>query len=359
MDDLVCPRCKTTKYRNPSLVLMVNVCGHVLCESCVELLFAKGSGSCIECGLPLRRTNFRVQLFEDPFIDKEVDIRKRVLKDFNKRQEDFATLSEYNDYLEEVETIIFNLVNNIDIVGTNKRIEQYKKDNKDVIQRNRSKQSQDDIELEELLELEKLEGKERLKYYVNQENEERKKKLKAKEALIDELMFSDVDAKSILATHAQALSKDQPLAKTEPKPLSTQFSTGIRIGVKGFQNFLPVPKQEEVPLYRYTPPVLEFMGPEPPTEDRLAPNYTTNVRAATLAEKAGGYCETISCLRALQEAMSGLYYVPASRKEDHVPMDCPLIMTVGNYTHDGARFTVSLIGRNSGSLFRRVDKKTP
>lgn len=43
MEDIACPRCKTTKYRNPSLKLMVNVCGHALCESCVDLLFLKGS----------------------------------------------------------------------------------------------------------------------------------------------------------------------------------------------------------------------------------------------------------------------------------------------------------------------------
>ena len=39
--DQVCPRCKTTKYRNPNMKLMVNVCGHNICETCVELLFAK------------------------------------------------------------------------------------------------------------------------------------------------------------------------------------------------------------------------------------------------------------------------------------------------------------------------------
>jgi CDK-activating kinase assembly factor MAT1 len=42
MEDLGCPRCKTTKYRKASLKLLVNVCGHALCDSCVELLFAKG-----------------------------------------------------------------------------------------------------------------------------------------------------------------------------------------------------------------------------------------------------------------------------------------------------------------------------
>ena len=57
--DQACPKCKTTKYRNPNMKLMVNVCGHNLCENCVELLFVKGSGACPECNVPLRRGNFR------------------------------------------------------------------------------------------------------------------------------------------------------------------------------------------------------------------------------------------------------------------------------------------------------------
>lgn len=72
-------------------------------------------------------------------VEKEIDIRKRVLKDYNKKEEDFATLREYNDYLEEIETIIYNLTNNIDVVNTNKRIEQYKKDNKEIIMKNKVK----------------------------------------------------------------------------------------------------------------------------------------------------------------------------------------------------------------------------
>ncbi|KAL3288417.1 hypothetical protein HHI36_002863 [Cryptolaemus montrouzieri] len=121
MEDFICPRCRTSKFQNPSLKMMVNVCGHGLCESCVDLLFLKGSGSCPECRIPLRRNNFRIQMFEDATVEKEVDIRKRVLRDFNKKEEDFNSLREYNDYLEEVETIIYNLCNNIDVTETNKK----------------------------------------------------------------------------------------------------------------------------------------------------------------------------------------------------------------------------------------------
>lgn len=82
---------------------------------------------------------------------------------YNKKESDFATLREYNDYLEEVETIskwhpqcnslfnavtksqwsfsfvVFNLVNDIDIESTRKKVEAYKKDNKELITKNRFK----------------------------------------------------------------------------------------------------------------------------------------------------------------------------------------------------------------------------
>ncbi|KAL9697159.1 hypothetical protein quinque_000600 [Culex quinquefasciatus] len=162
MDDQGCPRCKTTKYRNPSLKLMVNVCGHTLCESCVELLFLK------------------VQLFEDSNVDKEVQIRKRILKEFQQREDDFNSLAEYNDYLEMIEEIVFNLCNNIDIINTNKRIEQYKKENRDVILKNKTKLSKDEIELEELIEVEKEQTDQRKKELAMMEAENRKREAKNK-----------------------------------------------------------------------------------------------------------------------------------------------------------------------------------
>ncbi len=89
---------------------------------------------------------------------------------YNKRELNFSTLKEYNDYLEKVEDIgethtylfilkcfqfltfykcfkciylflcpVFNLTNNIDVEMTKQIMEQYQRDNKDIIQRNKAK----------------------------------------------------------------------------------------------------------------------------------------------------------------------------------------------------------------------------
>jgi len=43
--------------------------------------------------------DFRVQLYGDLAVDKELHIRKEVLEVYNKHEEDFDTFKDYNDYL--------------------------------------------------------------------------------------------------------------------------------------------------------------------------------------------------------------------------------------------------------------------
>lgn len=136
MEELGCPRCRMTKYRNPSLKLMINSCGHPLCEACVDLLFIREQGVCPECSIPLKRNGFRAQLFEDTEVDKEIDIRKNILKIYNKLETDFPSLREYNDYLEIVEDIVYKLCNKIDVENTRVQIAQYREENKALIRRN-------------------------------------------------------------------------------------------------------------------------------------------------------------------------------------------------------------------------------
>ncbi|KAL8482538.1 hypothetical protein ACS0TY_028637 [Phlomoides rotata] len=63
---------------------------------------------------------------------KEMAIRKRIANIYNKREEDFPSLREYNDYLEEVEDMN-NLVEGIDVPAIEARIAQYQRENAEQI----------------------------------------------------------------------------------------------------------------------------------------------------------------------------------------------------------------------------------
>jgi len=251
-----------------------------------------------------------VQLFEDPMVEKEVDIRRRILRDYNKREEDFASLAEYNDYLEEIEDIVYNLCNNIDIIETNKRIEAYKRDNREVIQRNKTRVGRDEYALEEMLELEKVQEEARRKELEELENEHKKKKARDKQALIEELMYSGKDAAQIVTEFAEKAEKQREEEKQLPPPKpANEFSTGIKFGQTADPSLLPVPKSEEGPLFVYEPLVPFSEGPAmPPTNEIVSRGYIAHIRAETPQENAGGFTSALACERALQEALQGLYY---------------------------------------------------
>uniref|UniRef100_A0A2P2PJC2 Uncharacterized protein MANES_14G112900 n=1 Tax=Rhizophora mucronata TaxID=61149 RepID=A0A2P2PJC2_RHIMU len=74
---------------------------------------------------------------------KEITIRKRISSIFNKREEDFPSLREYNDYLEEVEDMIFNLVNGVDVPAIEAKIAEYQKDNAEQIMINQARKAEE------------------------------------------------------------------------------------------------------------------------------------------------------------------------------------------------------------------------
>lgn len=94
------------------MTFLINDCYHKMCSSCVNRRYNLGPAPCPypNCSLILRKHKFREQTFPDIRVEREVDVRKRVHKVFNKRPEDFEDLRSYNDYLEEVEGITFDLL---------------------------------------------------------------------------------------------------------------------------------------------------------------------------------------------------------------------------------------------------------
>uniref|UniRef100_H3DIY7 MNAT1 component of CDK activating kinase n=1 Tax=Tetraodon nigroviridis TaxID=99883 RepID=H3DIY7_TETNG len=295
----------------PNLVLLCVSCSR--CENCVEMLFVRGSGNCVQCDTPLRKSNFRVQLFEDPAVDKEVEIRKKVLKIYNKRDVDFSSLREYNDYLVASggHSLVYNLTNNIDVENTKVRMEQYQRDNRDVIQRNKAKLTREQEELEELLLLEQQSSEQRRLEVLQEEQRQLQAKRKNKQALLDELEQSQLPATVLVAQHkvrAAQLETQIEQQKQVVKPTSI-FSTGIHMACH--LRLHPEAKtREEAAEYC---PLCTFVLNPAITELGLYEGrvwYLNHVRAATPEDTAGGYTSALACHRAIQDALSGLLLLP-------------------------------------------------
>ncbi|KAI0169905.1 CDK-activating kinase assembly factor [Hypoxylon sp. FL1284] len=108
-----CPVCKRNRYLNPNLTFLINPeCYHPMCSNCVTNIFSKGPAQCpyATCGKTLRQRGFRSAFFRDLTVEREVDIRQRVQAVFNMAEEDFESLRAYNDYLQQVEDLTFDLV---------------------------------------------------------------------------------------------------------------------------------------------------------------------------------------------------------------------------------------------------------
>ncbi|GAB2228710.1 hypothetical protein Droror1_Dr00022833 [Drosera rotundifolia] len=74
---------------------------------------------------------------------KEMTIRKRINSIFNKTNEDFPSLREYNDYLEEVEDMTWSLINGENVAALEMKIAEYEKQNYDQIMNSRARKAEE------------------------------------------------------------------------------------------------------------------------------------------------------------------------------------------------------------------------
>lgn len=122
----------------------------------------------------MRKNRFRRQTFEDIQVEREVDIRKKVAKVFNRREEEFDSLREYNDYLNEVEDITFNLIHKIDIEETERRFQKHEDDWREAIKENASLAQQEQMQYAEQQKAEREKARRRREEARREEIEERR-----------------------------------------------------------------------------------------------------------------------------------------------------------------------------------------
>lgn len=182
-----CPQCKTDRYLNPRLRLLVSPCYHKMCESCIDRIFSLGPAPCPECGKKVSKNQFIAQTFEDLGVEREVAVRRMVSKLFNRRQEDFVDLKAYNDYLEEVEEITFNRIHEIDLPRTNAKLEQYQAAHRSAIASSANISQQESDRQARVDEEEKQAKKARAERLRKQEEAEREEREKDRLEMMREL----------------------------------------------------------------------------------------------------------------------------------------------------------------------------
>ncbi|KAA6407407.1 MAG: CDK-activating kinase assembly factor MAT1 [Lasallia pustulata] len=199
-EDDICPVCKSSRYLNPNMRFLVNPeCYHKMCESCVDRIFSQGPAPCpvAGCGRTLRKQRFRKQTFGDIHIEREVDIRRRVAQVFNRRQEEFTSLLAYNNYLEEVETLTFNLLHRIDLPATESALASHAAQNAPSISHNASLQTQESASLSARQAFEKEQARLRREAARKEEDDERRELEEGKREILNRLATRPGDPDAI------------------------------------------------------------------------------------------------------------------------------------------------------------------
>jgi len=200
--DDMCPVCKTIRYLNKDMEFLINPeCYHSMCVNCVNRLFNDGPNQCpyATCNRTLRRKGFRKAFFGDLSVEREVDIRRRVAAVFNKTEDDFDTLQNYNDYLDKVECLTFDLVNGPEDARRKAEAEllDWEAANKADIERNRKAGRQADEAERRRMDAEREAARQRRLDAIREIEEEKIERARSREAELDSLASGEVSGASI------------------------------------------------------------------------------------------------------------------------------------------------------------------
>lgn len=200
-------------------------CYHKICESCVDRIFSLGPAPCPYpgCGIILRKNKFKKQVFDDLSIEQEIDIRRRVGNIYNKTEEDFEDLKEYNKYLEQVEDIVFNLVNRIDVEETELKLKQYESDHKIEILEKLMRESQKNADLSKYQDAMARLKHEKLKIQQQMEMEDIEFQKQQRQELLDKLSTSSANSDEIIQQSQSALAKRNNLRKRQLQQITNQL----------------------------------------------------------------------------------------------------------------------------------------
>ena len=250
-------------------------------------------------------------------MEREVDVRRRVGEVMNRRQEEFLTLRDFNNYLEEVEDMTFNLVNGVDVAETEKKLRAYQRENSASINKNAALDTADKAKLEAGLRAQKERSRLAREMCRQEEVEEKQAREEGRREILDKLAHSTDNPDKIIKEGQREMLKkssargekfrkeqQQQQQSLSSEPLSDSFTDAFdsRFKIAGLK-----PVQEQEPEKPFDP----FGGVEFTHEHYVLRNgyyeHPFSQKAKTDAYyTAGGYSVVEYQTRAMFEAFSGL-----------------------------------------------------
>eukprot|EP00531_Pseudo-nitzschia_arenysensis_P002686 CAMPEP_0116145958 /NCGR_PEP_ID=MMETSP0329-20121206/16902_1 /TAXON_ID=697910 /ORGANISM="Pseudo-nitzschia arenysensis, Strain B593" /LENGTH=292 /DNA_ID=CAMNT_0003641661 /DNA_START=72 /DNA_END=947 /DNA_ORIENTATION=+ len=167
-------------------------CGHQFCNSCIDReLSRRREFPCPICETPVKKVTLSTRTLDDVLCEKDTSWRRRVLKVFNKSQKDFTSLLQFNNYLEEVEDIIYSIVNEEPNAEECKgKIKQYEEQHRTEIVIRQSQRADEERAIQDQIAAEQREAKRRKRDILEEEKAiamtKRKFKQESAEVLLGE-----------------------------------------------------------------------------------------------------------------------------------------------------------------------------
>jgi len=160
-------------------------------------------------------------------VEREVDIRKKVGAVFNRRQDEFESLLDWNNYLEEVEGLIFDLVEGTqsERQEAEEKLRKYREGNKGEIEENRRAGLFEAEAAKRREKAEKDAARQRRIQALREEEEEKKDVEKSRRDVLDRLASTDGDA-NIITQQAQKVILKKSSARRNLADKASEDSNG-------------------------------------------------------------------------------------------------------------------------------------
>lgn len=325
--DDMCPVCKTIRYLNKDMEFLINPeCYHSMCSSCVNRLFNDGPNQCpyAGCHKTLRRKGFRSAFFGDLSVEREVDIRRRVAAVFNQVEDDFETLRDYNNYLQMVEDLTFDLVSGTD--GKRREAEatlqRWEAEHKADIERNRKAGREADEQSRRRLAAEREAARQRRVDALREAEEERLERERSREAELDSLA-QGADVGGVGGQQRVQLKRRGQAANRAVEAAVAAADVG-RLSIRGLKE----KKKAPAPEGPYDP----FGGMDfVPSRYKLRPELThpgIDKYKVDPAHITGGYSFDDYTARAMFEAFAGLGVFIEDEKEVGIGLSAGEVATI-------------------------------